>query len=43
VVFLRMATACKPASYAVAPGCNTTAVVGSCTVATFTVSGTLTL
>jgi hypothetical protein len=38
-----MVTACKPASYAVAPVTNTTAVVGSCTVATFTVSGTLTL
>jgi hypothetical protein len=38
-----MATACKPGSYAVAPGTNTVATVGSCTVATFTVSGTLTL
>jgi hypothetical protein len=38
-----MATACKPGSYAVAPCANTIAVVGSCTVATFTVSGTLTL
>ena len=43
VVFVRMATACKPAAYALAPGCNTAATVGCCTVATFTVTGTLTL
>tara|TARA_R110002020_G_scaffold15800_2_gene56365 strand:+ start:543 stop:1478 length:936 start_codon:yes stop_codon:yes gene_type:complete len=43
VVFVRMATACKPAAFAVAPGTNTTATVGCCTVATFTVTGTLTL
>ena len=43
VVFVRMPTACKPAAYAVAPGTNTTSVVGCCTVATFTVTGTLTL
>ena len=43
VVLLRIATACKPGSFAVAPGTNTTGVDGSCTVATFTVSGTLTL
>ena len=43
IVILRIATACKPGSFAVAPGTNTTAVDGSCTVATFTVSGTLTL
>jgi hypothetical protein len=42
-IFVRMATACKPAGYAVAPGTNTVATVGSCTVATFTVTGTLTL
>ena len=42
-IFVRMPTACKPASFAVAPGTNTTATVGSCTVATFTVTGTLTL
>ncbi len=43
VVFVRIATACKPASFAVAPGTNTIATVGSCTVATFTVTGTLEL
>ena len=43
VIFVRMPTACKPAAYAVAPGTNTTATVGSCTIATFTVTGTLTL
>jgi len=43
VIFVRMATACKPAAYALAPGCNTSAVDGCCTVATFTVTGTLTL
>ena len=42
-IFVRMATACKPAAYAVAPGTNTVATVGCCTVATFTVIGTLTL
>ena len=43
VVFVRIATACKPAAFALAPGCNTSATVGCCTVATFTVTGTLTL
>jgi hypothetical protein len=43
IVILRLATADKPASFAVAPCTNTVAVDGSCTVATFTVSGTLTL
>jgi hypothetical protein len=38
-----MATACAPGSLAVAPGTNTLATDGSCKVATFTVSGTLTL
>ena len=43
IVILRFPTASKSPSYAVAPGTNTTATVGSCTVATFTVSGTLVL
>ena len=43
IVILRIADACKPGSFAVAPGTNTTAPDGSDTVATFTVSGTLTL
>ena len=43
VVILRIATACKPASFAVSPPTNSTGTTGSCTVATFTVSGTLTL
>ena len=43
VEILRLPTACKPASFAVAPCTNTVGTTGSCTVATFTVSGTLTL
>ena len=43
IAILRLATADKPASFAVAPGTNTTAVCGSCTVAIYTVTGTLTL
>jgi hypothetical protein len=42
-VILRLPTGCKPASFAVAPGTNTVTTTGSCTVATFTVTGTLTL
>jgi hypothetical protein len=38
-----MPTACAPGSLAAAPGTNTITTVGSCKVATFTVSGTLTL
>ena len=43
VVILRIATACAPGSLAVAPGTNTLGTTGSCTVATFTVNGTLTV
>ena len=42
VTLLRYPTACAP-RVVVAPGCNTTATTGCCTVATFTVTGTLTL
>ena len=43
IVVLRLPTANKPGSFAVAPGTNTVATTGDCTVATFTVSGTITL
>jgi hypothetical protein len=43
IVVLRVPTSGKPASFAVAPGTNTTFTDGSCTVAVFTVTGTLTL
>ena len=43
VVILRFPTASKSPSYAVAPGTNTTTTCGSCTMATFTVTGTFTL
>jgi hypothetical protein len=43
VAIFRLPTACKPAGFAVAPGTNTVTTVGSCTVATFTITGTLTL
>jgi len=43
VVIVRLPTSSKPGSFAVAPGSNTITTTGSCTVATFTVTGTLTL
>ena len=43
IVVLRLPTSSKPGNFAVAPGTNTVATTGSCTVATFTVSGTITL
>ena len=43
IVVLRVPTSGKPGSFAVAPGTNTTFTDGSCTVAVFTVTGTLTL
>jgi hypothetical protein len=44
VVILRIATACKPASFAAAPGCvSCVSTTGSCTVVKFTGTGTLTL
>ena len=43
IVVLRLPTANKPGSFAVAPGTNTVTTTGDCTVATFTVSGTITL
>ena len=45
IVVLRIATACKPASFAAAPGCvSCVSTTGSCTVIVkFTGSGTLTL
>ena len=43
IVVLRLPTANKPGNFAVAPGTNTVATTGDCTVATFSVSGTITL
>jgi hypothetical protein len=43
VVILRFPTASKSPSYAVTPGCNTTTTCGSCTMATYRVTGTFTL
>ena len=43
IVVLRVPTSGKPASFAVAPGTNTTFTDGSDTIAVFTVTGTLTL
>ena len=43
IVILRVPTSGKPASFAVAPGTNTTFTDGSDTIAVFTVTGTLTL
>jgi hypothetical protein len=43
-VVLRIATACKPASFAAAPNCATcVSTSGSDTIVKFTASGTLTL
>ena len=43
IIILRIPTACAPGSLAAAPGTNTITVDGSCKVATFTVTGTLTV
>ena len=43
MIVLRLPTSSKPGSFAVAPGTNTVATDGDDTVATFTVSGTITL
>ena len=43
IVILRIPTACAPGSLAVAPGTNTLTTDGSDKVATFTVTGTLTV